>query len=324
MLRRIKAQFSYSYNFLYNIDTIKRTANKKIIPKREYNMTDRELWQSQNFLRRPEFVRSLIDKTDLSEHDTVIEIGPGKGIITQQLAKIAHQVIAVEIDQKLAINLQNSFQKSPNIKIVRADFLRWPLPQESPYTVFSNIPFNMTANIVQKLTRDRNPPRVAYLIMQDKAAFRFIGKPQAKESQTSILLKPWFEIEIIANIDRREFTPIPQINAVLAEFRKREPPLVEKESCQWFRDFVIYGYNQWQPTILDAFKKVFSPRQRDILERELGIRGLKPSDLTIDQWLELFKTFTTYVPPDRKRFVWGAEERLEKKQKNLKKWHRTR
>lgn len=287
-------------------------------------MADRELRQSQNFLRRPELVRSLIDKTDLSESDTVIEIGPGKGIITRQLAEIAYQVIAVEIDQELATNLQNLFQDFPNVRIVQADFLRWPLPQESPYTVFSNIPFNMTADIVRKLTRDRNPPLVTYLIMQDKAAFRFIGQPQVKESQTSILLKPWFEIEIIANIDRREFTPAPQINAVLAKFRKREPPLVEKEFCQWFRDFVVYGYNQWQPTILDGFRKVFSSRQRDILERELRISGLKPSDLTIDQWLKLFKTFITYVPPDKKKLVWGAEERLKRQQKNLKKWHRTR
>lgn len=284
---------------------------------------DRELWQSQNFLRRPEFVASLVGKTDIDHSDFVIEIGPGKGIITQQLASRAGRIIAVEIDERLATNLRTSFQGSPNIEIIEANFLRWQLPRE-PYKVFSNIPFNMTADIVRKLTEDRNPPQVAYLIMQDKAAFRFTGKPKAKDSQTSILLKPWFEVEIVANIDRREFTPVPKINAVLAEFRKREQPLVEPQSRQWFRDFVVYGYNQWQPTVLDAFKDVFSPKQRSILAREMRIERAKPSDLTFDQWLKLFEIFSVYVPSNKKEVVKGAEERLERQQKSLRKWHRTR
>lgn len=100
----------------------------------------------------------------------------------------------------------------------------------------------MTADIVKKLTEDRNPPYIVYLIMQDRATFRFMGKP--KDFQTSILLKPWFGVRIISNIDRGEFTPIPNINAVLAEFRKREDQLVRQEHQQTFRDFVVYGYNQ--------------------------------------------------------------------------------
>jgi 23S rRNA (adenine-N6)-dimethyltransferase len=272
-------------------------------------------------LRRTEFVTGLVERADISHDDLVVEIGPGKGVITQQLTKRAGRVIAVEMDSELATGLRTRFRDSTNIRIVRADFLRWQLPQE-PYKVFSNIPFNMTADIVRKLTEDKNPPLVAYLIMQDKAAFRFMGKP--KESQISILLKPWFEMGIVADIDRREFTPVPKINAVLAEFRKRQQPLVESQNRQWFRDFVVYGYTQWQPTILDSFRRVFSPKQRSIIERELRIREEKPSDLTLEQWLKLFETFMVYVPFDRKEVVRGAEERLEKQQKSLRKWNRTR
>ncbi|PJC28173.1 23S ribosomal RNA methyltransferase Erm [Candidatus Shapirobacteria bacterium CG_4_9_14_0_2_um_filter_39_11] len=287
----------------------------------EKDMDSRQIWQSQNFLRRPEFVASLVERTNIARSDLVIEIGPGRGIITQQLASRAGRVMAVEIDKRLATNLRTSFQSSPNVEIVEADFLRWQLPRES-YKVFSNIPFNMTADIIRKLTEDKNPPELTYLIMQDKAAFRFMGKP--KDSQTSILLKPWFDVRILANIDRREFTPVPKINAVLTEFRKREQPLVELQFRQWFRDFVVYGYNQWQPTILDAFREVFSPKQRSILAREIMIEGAKPSDLTSEQWLKLFETFTVYVPDDKKKIIKGAEERLEKQQRGLRKWHRTR
>lgn len=79
---------------------------------------------------------------------------------------------------------------------------------------------------MQKLTGSINPPINAYLIMQDRAAFRFMGK----KSQISILLKPWFEIKILANIDRKEFFPIPKINIVLAELRKRDEPLQTKKN----------------------------------------------------------------------------------------------
>ncbi len=180
----------------------------------------------------------------------------------------------------------------------------------------------MTTDIVRKITKDKNPPEVAYLIIQDKAVFRFMGRP--KESQISILLKPWFEVGIVTNIDKKEFTPSHQVKAVLADFRKRESPLVEPKNRQWFRDFVVYGYNQWQPTILDAFRKVFTSKQRKILEKIMEIRYKKPSDLTLNQWLKIFEVFMTYVASDKKQIIYGAEKKLREKQKNLRKWHRTR
>jgi len=284
-------------------------------------MEARFIWQSQNFLKREEFVAGLLDKTNITRNDLVIEIGPGKGIITRQLAKRARRVMAVEIDKKLADNLRTIFQNFPNVEIVEADFLTWQLPKKA-YKVFSNIPFNMTADIVNKLTEDKYPPEVAYLIMQDKAAFRFTGKP--KDSQASILLKPWFDVWILANINRNEFSPVPKINAVLTEFRKRDQPMVKVESSRLFRDFVVYGFNQWQPTILDSFNNVFSPKQKKLIAKELMIQNAKPSDLTLEQWPKLFERFETFVPSERKELVKGAEEKLEKQQQGLKKWHRTR
>ena len=121
----------------------------------ENNMDDRQIWQSQNFLKRPEFVANLVDLTNLTNKDLVVEIGPGKGIITKELSKKAGKVIAVEKDRKLATNLQLSFHNIPQVEIIETDFMRWQLPKE-PYKVFSNIPFNMTADIVKKLTEDKH------------------------------------------------------------------------------------------------------------------------------------------------------------------------
>ncbi|MBU1071510.1 hypothetical protein KKG65_03845, partial [Patescibacteria group bacterium] len=137
-------------------------------------------------------------------------------------------------------------------------------------------------------------------------------------------LQPWFKMRVITNINKNEFVPVPKVNVVLAELRKRKQPLVEEQFRQWYRDFVVYGYNQWQPTILDAFKDVFTSKQRHLLANNLEIKKTKPSDLTITQWLKLFEVFMAHTTPEGKKVVEGSESRLRKQQKGLKKLHRTR
>lgn len=283
----------------------------------------RVLSYSQNFLKSPEFVKSLISKTDLRAGDLVVEIGSGRGIITKLLAERGYRVVGIELDKDLFNSLVAQFKGYPNVEIVKADFLKWDLPSES-YKVFSNIPFNMTTDIITKLISGNNPPTTTYLILQDKAAERFIGEPLAKDTQMSILLKPFYETAVISKINKSEFTPVPNIGAVLAMFKKRQTPLVEPRLSQLFRDFVIYGYNQWKPTVIEAFAKVFSPKQRSILEKEEGIRGAKPTDVKLKQWVVLFDAFIKYVPEDRKMIVKGAEGRLRAQQRTLQKVYRTR
>ena len=284
---------------------------------------ERKLSHSQNFLKSPEFVQSLIDKTCIGTDDLVVEIGPGKGVITKLLANKAGRVIGVEVDDELFADLRTQFQEYPNVEIIKADFLKWDIPLE-PYKVFSNIPFNMTTDIVVKLLNADNPPTAVYLIMQDKAAERFIGEPVSKNTQMSILLKPYFEMAIVARIDRRQFVPIPKVDAVLAMFKKRQMPLIEPQFAQLFRDFVVYGYNQWKPTILESFEKIFTHEQRAILEKKANIHGAKPRDLNLDQWLLLFAAFVERVSDGKKAAVKDAEERLKKQQKKLQKQFRTR
>ncbi len=181
-------------------------------------------------------VEILLAKTNIGKNDLVIDIGAGEGIISLQLAKIANKVIAVEKDIELGLKLKDKLKNYNNIKVVQADFLSWSLPKED-YKIFANIPFNMTADIVRKITQGKNSPSHAYLFMQNKAAFRFLGEP--KETQVSILLKNRFEGRTVTYIDKKEFTPIPKISIVLVELTKRSIPLINDDEEKLFRDFVI-------------------------------------------------------------------------------------
>ncbi|MBP9781043.1 23S ribosomal RNA methyltransferase Erm [Candidatus Woesebacteria bacterium] len=284
---------------------------------------DRKISHSQNFLKNPEFVKSLIHQTDINNGDLVVEIGPGKGIITGFLKDVAANVIGIEVDKQLFDNLKSKFNGFPSVNIINTDFLQWNLPL-SPYKVFSNIPFNMTTDIVTKLLNSRNSPVISYLIMQDKAAERFLGDPYGKNTQMSILVNPYYETSIVTKINRNQFSPVPNIDAVLVRFQKRNNPLVKPEHSQLFRDFVVYGYNQWKPTVLESFEKIFSPKQRSILQSTLHIQRAKPSDLNLEQWLALFDSFNKYTDESKKKIVSGAENKLKIQQSKLQKLHRTR
>jgi len=238
--------------------------------ERPMGKDERQLSHAQNFLKSSEFVGDLIDRTGIKSGDFVVEIGPGKGIITLELSKRAEKVVGVELDPTLVRSLKAGFSGKDNVEIVEADFLKWDLPKR-PYKVFANIPFNMTADMVNKLLSAENPPEAAYLIMQDRAAGRFMGPPFGPSSQMSTLLQPFYNMGIIVRIDRREFSPVPNVNAVLARFEKRKEPAVDPTYQTLYRDFVVYGYNQWKPTLLESFRGVFTGKQLDIMARDLGL-----------------------------------------------------
>jgi 23S rRNA (adenine-N6)-dimethyltransferase len=285
-------------------------------------MTDhRKISHSQNFLKSSSYVKTLLDLTNIGKKDLVVEIGAGKGIITAELSKKAGRVVAIELDASLAQSLKRKFCDDSSVEVIKADFLRWKLPSGN-YKVFANIPFNMTADIVNKLIFADNPPTSAFLFMQDKAAARFIGEPVGQNSQVSIFLQPFYDMKIEIEIPSNKFVPRPNIKIVLASFKKRRKPFVDWPERKLYWDFVVYGYNQWQPTILDAFSRVFSSKQLKMVAKGLGLSGLKPSQLTVEQWGGLFEAFLKYVPKEKQMTVNGAVKRLRKKQIGMIKQHR--
>jgi 23S rRNA (adenine-N6)-dimethyltransferase len=277
---------------------------------------------SQNFIKDPRLVTALIERSSLGPEDLTVEIGPGKGIITAQLAQRCKQVIAIEKDPALADILRQMFESRSNVTICCADFLDYPLPCE-PYKVFSNIPFNVTSAIITRLTTATNPPRDTYLVLQKEAAEMYLGVPH--ESLRSILLQPWFELGLVHRFRRSDFSPRPHVDSVLLWICKRNRPLVQQPDRQLFRDFIVYGFTAWQPTLGDIFKDIFSYRQIKQISRNLKI-NLKatPTTLQLVDWLNLFETFKEIAGYRAIERVRGSEQRLRRQQRILEKIHRTR
>jgi 23S rRNA (adenine-N6)-dimethyltransferase len=277
---------------------------------------------SQNFLRSSRLIATLLDRFAMDSDSAVYEIGPGEGLITRQLAQRFRTVVAIEKDARLAHLLQWAFHDCPNVTIVADDFLRHPLPA-TPYKVFANIPFNITSAIVTRLTAEENPVDEAYLTMQREAAHMYLGTPC--ESLRTVLLKPWFELQIVHRFRRSDFVPSPRVDVVMLRLRKRGPPLVNTADRQFFRDFVIYMFTHWQPHQTTPLNDLFTRRQRQFMARELGLDlDVKPTSISLEEWLALFDQLQRIGDAQIRRRLAGSEQRLLQQQHGVQKIHRTR
>jgi 23S rRNA (adenine-N6)-dimethyltransferase len=277
---------------------------------------------SQNFLRNSRLIAALLDRFDLGSDSAVYEIGPGEGLITRQLAQRYREVVAIEKDARLASRLQRAFRDYSNVTIHLGDFLCHPLP-DSPYKVFANIPFNITSAILTRLTADEHPVDEAYLTMQQEAAHMYLGEPG--ESLRSMLLKPWFELEIVHRFRRADFVPEPRVDVVMLRLRKRGPPLVSQTDRQLFRDFVVYVFTHWQPHHTTPLNDIFPSQQRRFMERELGLDlNAKPTSISLAEWLTLLDQLKRADDAQSWRRMAGSELRLQHQQRALQKIHRTR
>jgi 16S rRNA A1518/A1519 N6-dimethyltransferase RsmA/KsgA/DIM1 with predicted DNA glycosylase/AP lyase activity len=238
--------------------------------------------------------------------DFVYEIGPGNGIITAVLASIARQVIAIEKDPELVHRLRERFRPLGNVEIVEKDFLDYTFctrrgdsalslslgrgTPASEYKIFGNIPYNITSQIVRKILYERSNIRETHLILQKEAAKRFSGSP--KESLCSILTKPFFEFQIVYQLRRTDFWPIPAVDSVLLSIKRRTRPLIEMHEVASYRDFVQYGFGRWKPNLKLAFKGVFTYKQWKRLARDLHFPlNATPTELSFEQWLDLYHGF---------------------------------
>lgn len=267
---------------------------------------------AQNFLRSPKLVRRLIKMSGIGPSDTVYEIGPGNGIITAELTRVARHVIAIEKDPELVRRLRERFGPFDNVEIVEKDFLAYSFctrararvsaltverqVQTSEHKMFANIPYNITAQILRKILYRQSGIGEAYLILQKEAAKKFSGFP--RETLFSILAKPFFEFEILAQLRRTDFWPVPNVDSVFLSVKRRTRPLIETRDVALYREFVQYGFGRWKPNLKLAFKNVFTYKQWKRLAHDLDFPlSATPTELSFEQWLGLYHAFT------RKRFL---------------------
>lgn len=267
---------------------------------------------SQTFLHDRRLVASLLDRSSIGAADLVLEIGPGKGIITRELARRCRHVVAVEKDPLLVDVLRRALGHLDNLAVYQGDFLDFPLPRRR-YKVFANIPFSRTSAIVARLTSGPAAPLDAYLVMQREAADMFLGVPAS--SLSSVLLRTRFDLTIVHQFRHLDFIPPPRVDVVLLRFTQRGPPGIAPSDLQLFRDFVVYGFTAWRRCLGDTFADAFGCWRFRRAARQIGLDPtITPSRVAFDQWCALFQHLSEESLATMKGIVSGSERRLRRQQ----------
>ena len=201
------------------------------------------------------------------------------------------------MDPEFVRRLRERFCLLDNVEIVEHDFLAYSFGRQtgsSEIKIFANIPYSITAQILRKILNERSTLVDGYLILQKEAAKKFSGSP--RETQFSILAKPFFEFQILSQLRRTDFWPVPNVDSVLLQIKRRNRPLIEARDVAPYRDFVRYGFGRWKPNLKLAFKNVFTYKQWKRLTRELDIPlNATATELSFEQWLHLYYGFRRIV-----------------------------
>src|SRR5258708_29802848 len=179
------------------------------------------LWRTQNFLRDRRLAEHLVRRSGIGSGDVLYDLGAGTGVLTAALAQRARRVVALEADPALVDQLRIRFKDQSNVVVRQADIRSYPLPR-AEHVVFASPPFDITPDLVRKLTTAPVAPRDAYLVLQREAADRYTGSPH--QTLAALQIAPWFSIYVRHRFHRTDFAPAPPEDSVLVQIHKPRPP----------------------------------------------------------------------------------------------------
>jgi len=214
----------------------------------------------QNFLIDRNVLNKIIDAANIGPKDSALEIGPGLGVVTRELALRARQVVAVETDRDLIPILREILADLPNADIVNADFLRLDLDQflrerfgESKLAVVANLPYYITTPIIVELLGVKERIDRIVLMVQKEVAQRLAAPPGGGDyGSITVFVRYHCEVEIVAQVSRNVFFPLPDVDSSLIKFTVRPAPPVQTKDESLFFSVVRAAFGKRRKTLLNA------------------------------------------------------------------------
>lgn len=248
----------------------------------------------QNFLKSGKALRDIILAAKISEKDTVVEIGPGKGALTSKVLESAGKVIAIEKDRDLIPGLNETFQediKNKKFVLLEDDILTFDLSKlPKKYKVVANIPFYITGAILEKFLESDHQPECMALIVQKEVAERVVAR-DGKESILSMSVRVFGEPKFIGKIPARYFSPEPKVDSAIILIENIKNMLKNKEKDEFFK-FVKAGFSQKRKTLLKNLTGLGI--KRELLEEKFKELNIDPTiraeKLSLQTWLSIIKS----------------------------------
>jgi len=239
----------------------------------------------QNFLIQPQIVREIVETSGVCPTDTIIEVGPGTGLLTKELLSTGARIIAIEKDNRLIQTLQETFKGFPNFKLIHGDILEEKIDLKEPYKVIANIPYYITGKLLRLFLEKENKPNLMTVLIQKEVAERIVTRNQ-KESLLSISIKVYGIPEYVRTVKAGNFSPVPKVDSAILKISNISRKNFACVSEQKFFEILRLGFSSKRKKL---FKNLKSYNEDNKLDRALetcGIeKGLRAEDLGVEQWV---------------------------------------
>jgi 16S rRNA (adenine1518-N6/adenine1519-N6)-dimethyltransferase len=236
--------------------------------------------------------------------DAVLEIGPGLGSLTRHVARLARQVVAVEVDSGLIPPLKEALTPYHNVRLIEGDILALDpavLMDSSGYLVVANIPYYITSALIRHLLEARARPRRLVLTIQREVAERICAAP-GKMSLLALSVQVYGLPRIVAHIPAGAFYPAPKIDSAVVRVDLFPSPLIPHPLLSCFFRLIKAGFSQKRKTLRNALSGglAWSPAQAEEFLRGAGIDPMRRAEtLSIEEWGKLVKNYRLQAASSR-------------------------
>jgi len=259
----------------------------------------------QNFLFDGAVLAQIVAAAELQPDQTVIEVGPGFGVLTWELVQQARDVIAVELDKRLVEHLQGAFATTPNLKIIQNDILRVP-PAEllqntatEHYKVVANLPYAITSPALRHFLEADHKPDLIVVLVQWEVAERITA--QAGDlSMLAHAIQMYAEPAIVAKVGRESFYPAPVVDSAILRLRIRPQPAVDVDNIEQLMRVIKAGFLHARKTLSNALPSGLAAMgqrvTRDQVLAALHSAGVDPQrraeTVTLPEWAMIYRTLS--------------------------------
>ena len=227
----------------------------------------------QNFLKDNHIVEKIVKSSQIPADTLVIEVGPGKGILTKELSKNVKNVLCYEIDEELQYDLIKLQEEYKNVDFKFCDFLCVDLNNdlkkyEYKHLYFiSNVPYYITTPILMKIMDSKLPFEKIVMMVQKEVGDRFSANPGSKNySSITVFLNYFYDIKKLFDVSRNEFVPVPNVDSEVISFEIKKNRLISKNE-ELFFDLVRDSFKFKRKTIKNNLKKYDLNKVEDILKK---------------------------------------------------------
>ena len=250
----------------------------------------------QNFLNDPNILRKICAAAKLRKEDHVIEIGPGKGSLTEHLARGAGRVTAIEKDERLRTFLQEKFGESANVKFVYEDALKTGFSRFSDgekTKLVSNLPYNISTQVLLKLFDERELFSKIVVMLQKEVAQRISSaKGRKSYGSLSVLLQSCFGVELAFRVSRNVFHPVPDVDSAVVVLDPLKEPVFSLSSEGTFRTVTRYAFSSRRKTIRNSLGNFFEKETVSRALSDSGIdQGRRAESLSVEEFAGLADSF---------------------------------